>query len=204
MPDIDFQLKLSNVNWSRPYQWKVQLHTTADDLINGAKLYNFSAEKDGLPVIDVQDNIAYGEEFSWETGAEPLYVPQRKSKYEISITTLDDEDGTLELFFEYWFNLVYNQVDEYGLYRGVLPLDKACRRLTITKMSGLLTTIYTRDYYVFPIGTLMGSNKSDTSAPRQYNIQFRVANYVNPSFTGRARVWTDVIEDTVNKYNPFN
>ena len=32
MPDIDFQLKLSNVNWSRPYQWKVQLHTTADDL----------------------------------------------------------------------------------------------------------------------------------------------------------------------------
>ena len=71
-------------------------------------------------------------------------------------------------------------------------------------MSGLLTTIYTRDYYVFPIGTLMGSNKSDTSAPRQYNIQFRVANYVNPSFTGRARVWTDVIEDTVNRYNPFN
>ena len=195
--DIAYQALLSGINWSRSYEWKVYLYTNDDDKRNGVSMEPFDHTGMGLPVIDVQDNIAYGEEFSWETGAEPLYIPQRRSKYEISMTLLDDEKGTLELFFEYWFNLVYNQVDSLGMFKGVLPLQKAVRLVRIIKKGSMLQNVYERYYYIFPIGTLMGGNKSDTSQPRQYNIQFRVAAYLNPNFTGRAPTWADAARNFI-------
>ena len=134
----------------------------------------------GLPVIDVDDTIAVGDTFDWDSGIDLLRAPRRKQRYDINLRFYDTEDGILEKFFERWFNAIYDSE------KGVLPLSTACKQLTIKKLTSERKIIFSRDYLVFPYGTLMGVNKLD-SGPRQYDIGLVVAAYANPlKFTQKA------------------
>lgn len=177
---------LRNLNWSRGYNWYVELDDVPSPFHRGGVI--------GLPVTSVTVTVANGATYDWEAGLEKLSVPLKKENYyNIDLNMYDDEQGTIVTFFERWYNSIYNS------FKGVLPLNEACRCITITKTKSTRATAYRhiesrdgqqskvpgRSFLVFPYGTLEEAEKID-SGPRTYTVHLRVANvldadYGNPS-----------------------
>lgn len=156
---------MRNINWSRSYLWEVEL----DDVPPP-----FNKEGGfGFPAIEVDDTLALGSTFDFEAGINLLRVPQKKYSYDLKLTFYDDEDGTLEKFFEKWFNEIYDND------RGVIPVEAAVKMLLVRKLNSRRKIILTRKYLVYPNGTILGVNRTD-SGPRQFMIDFVIAGYLNP------------------------
>lgn len=192
---VFYQEALRNLNWSRGYLWKVKLADVPPPFHPEGIIK--------LPVIDVVDTLAMGTTFDWEAGIDFLQVPWKRQQFTINITMYDDEEGTLEMFFERWFNEVYNS--RYG----VLPLTEAIKDITIAKVNSMGSTLIERKYKVFPQGTLMGYNKLE-SGPRQYSIDLVIAKYINPIIGDtssasqlKQRAWDRVMDYTGNLGLPF-
>jgi hypothetical protein len=155
---------MKNINWSRSYLWDVEL----DDVP-----FPFNKRGPvGLPCTDVDDTLAMGSTYDFEAGTNLLKVPQKKMAYDLRITIYDDEEGTLERFFESWFNQIYHET-------GVLPIQEAVKLMRVKKLTSSKSIVFDRLYLVYPNATLMGVNRTD-SGPRQFSIDFVVARYINP------------------------
>ena len=156
---------MRNINWSRSYLWEVEL----DDVPPP-----FNKEGGfGFPAIEVDDTLALGSTFDFEAGINLLRVPQKKYSYDLKLTFYDDEQGTLEKFFEKWFNEIYN--NDYG----VLPVEAAVKMLVVRKLNSKREIILSRNYLVYPNGTILGVNRTD-SGPRQFMVDFVISGYLNP------------------------
>lgn len=156
---------LRAVNWSRAYWFEIRLE--------GAPApFDFHGGI-GLPVTDVSEPIATGQTFNWEGGIDSLMVPQRKTEMIMTVSFIDDEIGTLELFFEAWFNAMYQST------QGVLPLNECCKYMEIHKMASNGAITKSREYYVYPTGQLTGGNKI-ASGPREYQVDLVIARHLDP------------------------
>lgn len=156
---------MRNINWSRSYLWEVEL----DDVPPP-----FNKEGGfGFPAIEVDDTLALGSTFDFEAGINLIRVPQKKYSYDLKLTFYDDEQGTLEKFFEKWFNEIYDNE------RGVIPVEAAVKMLLVRKLNSKHKIILTRKYLVYPNGTILGVNRTD-SGPRQFMVDFVIAGYLNP------------------------
>lgn len=113
-----FMEALRNLNWSRNYLWYCELDGVPSPFQRGGVL--------GLPCKSIQFQLAQGSSYDWVSGVTPLSAPQKiNGLTSVTLDVLDDEKGTLMEFFERWYNNVYNP------YFGVLPLNEACKCLTI-------------------------------------------------------------------------
>ena len=160
---------LRNVNWSRSYLWEVDL--------DGAPTPYGPGQSPGLPVVDVDAPLAMGHTYDIESGIQLLRVPLKSQSYDIRLTIYDDENGTLEKFFIEWFQQIYNP------RLGVLPIHQAVRKMVVKKLNSRRQLISNITYWVYPNGTLLSANKSD-SGPRQYSIEFVVARKENDEMFG--------------------
>lgn len=116
-----FQVALANLNWSRGYSWFVELDGAPSPFQRGGVL--------GLPVTNVQYTLVTGEEIDWESGGQKFFAPKGRSGDElVTLDLIDDEQQTMFTFFERWYNNVYNP------YKGTLPLNEACKEITIYKL----------------------------------------------------------------------
>lgn len=153
---------LNNINWSRAYKWRV----TLDDVpapFNREGLI-------GLPVIDVTDPIGYGNTYDMEHSVSWLRVPKDRGRYEILMNLFDDDNGTIETFFENWFN------DIYDVTNGVSCVTQAVKQIDIDRLNSMDEVIISRSYLVYPYQPLRGYNKQDDSGPRRYDITFIVVS----------------------------
>ena len=113
-----FMEAMRNLNWSRSYLWYVELDGVPNPFQRGGVL--------GLPCKDVQLTMNEADDFGWNNGIASFKVPKSaNSLATITLTVVDDEQGTLRQFYERWFNEVYNP------YYGVLPVTEACKQLSI-------------------------------------------------------------------------
>lgn len=182
LKSVLFLEALRNLNWSRGYNWYVELDGVPNPFQRGGVL--------GLPVTNVTLTVANGTTYDWDAGLEKLSVPLRKENtYEIDLTMYDDEQGTIVTFFERWFNMIYNS------YNGVLPLNEACKCITITKTKSTRATAYRhiqdikgeaskvpgRSFLVYPYGTLEEAEKIE-SGPRTYTVRLKVANVLDADY----------------------
>lgn len=147
---------LNAVNWSRAYKWKVLL----DDVPPPFDRFGTV----GLPTIDVTDPIAFGNTFDLEQSISWMRVPKDRGRYEIVLSVFDDDNGTIEKFFEDWFNSIYD------VTQGVEYVTRAAKAIDIYKLNSYGKTILSRNYYVYPYQPIRGYNKQNESGPRRYEI----------------------------------
>lgn len=114
-----FMEALRNLNWSRGYCWYCEMDGVPNPFQRGGVL--------GLPARNINFDFANaGDTFTWSTPTVQLSAPQNAGSLgKIQLQLYDDEQGTLRQFFERWYNQVCN------VYQGVLPLDEACKQITI-------------------------------------------------------------------------
>lgn len=178
---------IRNLNWSRGYSWYVELDGVPNPFQRGGVI--------GLPVTDVTIRIADGKTHQWEAGIETLVVPLGRNYQTITLTFIDDEQGTMCTFFERWYNMIYTSG------RGVLPLQECVKQITITKtkstrsnirrhtasIDGEQKTVIGRDFLVFPHNSFEESEKLE-SGPRTYNIDLIVAKQLNADYGNPAEI----------------
>lgn len=128
-----FMEALRNLNWSREYCFYCELDGVPSPFHRGGVL--------GLPCESVSFGLGEGKTYNWSAGINELLVPQSiGSLPPITLELLDDEQGTIQQFFERWYNQVYNP------YYGVLPVTEACKQLTIYRQKGTRRNVK-RIYY---------------------------------------------------------
>lgn len=153
---------LNAINWSRSYKWKVTLDDVPPPFDRGGII--------GLPVIDVTDPIGYGNTYDMEHSVSWLRVPRDRGRYEIVMNLFDDDNATVETFFENWFN------DIYDVTNGVACVTQAVKQIDITRLNSQDQVVVSRSYLVYPYQPLRGYNKQDDSGPRRYDITFIVVS----------------------------
>ena len=177
-----FMESLRNLNWSRGYLWYVELDGVPSPFQRGGVI--------GLPVINVQIQVAQGNTLDWNAGLDTFVVPfNRSGVRRINLQMYDDEQGTIAGFFERWYNLIYNP------YKGVLPVNEAVKQITIRKLKSTRSTAYRyitdkdgmvskeegRNYLVFPNSMFQEDEKNDPN-PRTYSVELVIAKDLTPDF----------------------
>lgn len=170
---VTYQEALKMINWSRAYKWYVELE--------GAP-HPFDSSGIGLPVIEVQDPIAFGNTHDIEQSVSWLRVPRDRGRFEITMSMYDDENATIERFFEDWFDSIYD------VNNGVEYVTNAMKLLTIYKLTGQNEVIFFRQYYVYPYQPMKGYNKQDDSGPRRYDVTFVVVSQLGRTDSNRTNV----------------
>lgn len=178
----DLKKRMADIEWSRGYSWDVY--------ISPAPPAPFNNSSYGLPVIEVQSDFALIGNSTDLPAANSVYrAPLSKNFFDIKLTMLDDEKGTMEQYFEHWMDWVYSW--DNGALRGTINyLDKSVRQLTITKITSTKKTLYKRTYLVYPESNFSSFDNS-TGGVRNFSINLVVAGYMGreapqsvPSHTG--------------------
>ena len=184
-----FMTAIANLEWSRGYLWYVELDDVPFPFQRGGVI--------GLPVTDVTYDLVASNSTSINGFDQYSFPLNRQNTNKITMTILDDEKGTIFTFFERWFNNIYNSK------AGVLPVTEACKGLSIYKLKSTRARItrYTysydidrqlklaetkrkttsRDFLVYPTGTLQETNSYDSKV-RSYSINFNVVHQYNPDY----------------------
>lgn len=158
---------LKNINWSRSYKWDV-------DFVGAPSPFNsYEDNSKVFPAVNVDDAIAVGNIYSFDAGISSYCFPKNKTYFDIRITFLDDEIGTLEQWFEQWFFNIYTP-------RGVNYLSNSAKELHIKKLTSDDRVVFTRKYLVFPSGTLYGVNTSESHV-RMFSVDLCVCAYLKKS-----------------------
>lgn len=168
---VDLKKKMADIEWSRGYSWDVYLSPSPPAPFNGTAY--------GIPVVEVQSDYALLGESTDIPAANSTYrAPIRKNLFDIKVTMLDDEKGTMEQYFEDWMNSVYLWDGDTQVSRGSINfLDKSVRQLTLTKLNSKKKEIFTRQYLVYPEANLSSFNDS-TGGVRNFTINLVVAGYL--------------------------
>lgn len=207
--NILFLEAFRNLNWSRGYDWYVELDDVPSPFARNGVI--------GLPVTSINYDLVNAETTSWTSGVETYDIPLRRNSCQIQMNLIDDEKGTMFQFFERWFNSIYNN------RCGVLPLNEACKTLSIYQLKSTRSRIarqyvnpssplvfsgnhslkgslfghqlsdifsfkyntntskYGREFLVFPKSTLNMQEKTDSS-PREFTITFAVAHQLDADY----------------------
>lgn len=163
----NIQQTLSDIEWSKGYNWDVRITPEPPAPFNR---YNY-----GIPVTDVQCDFAlFGVSNPYRISNGTYNVPQSKTLFDIRLTMLDDETGTMEQYFEDWQNLVYCWEDGGG---AINYLSDSVRQIDITKLDSTKRNIFTRSYLVYPEQAMISVNSSQGTV-RTFNINLVVAGYL--------------------------
>lgn len=167
---VDYRTRLKQIEWSRGYLW--------DCYISPAPPAPFNNAAYGLPVIDVSDAVAIGQSYDMNAGTSTYRFPYRKTFFDIKLTFLDDVNGTMETYFENWFNQTYmwDGLSDGG--NGTINfLTKISRELKVTKLDSKRRAIYSRNYLVYPEGTVYGYNNNESNV-RSFSVILVVVGYL--------------------------
>ena len=189
-----FMKVLQSVNWSRGYDWFVELED-APPPFDGSNL--------GLPALDVTFVSINAEEYSWDSSTWKHYVPKcRGGEESITLNLIDDEQATLYTFFENWMNEIYDP------FEGVLPLSEACKKITIHRFTSERNRVrrlfrgseiegYT--YYVYPFQNIAETLNGTDNEPVKFTVNLRIAGHV--SFKSGSNVSS--IREKVEQYYEY-
>ena len=185
---------MRNLAWSRGYLWYAEIDGMPPPFQRGGVL--------GLPCKSIQLNLADSSTMEIPTSTIGLEVPQNCGKLgTITMTLVDDEQGTIYQFFERWYNQVYNP------YYGVLPVTEACKQLSLYRQKGSRRNVK-RVYYdmdwsvdniilanvkmpknsdgyeflVFPSGDLPMNLNSGSNDMIEVQVRLQIAYYINQDF----------------------
>lgn len=160
---------MRQIEWSRGYSWDV--------FIDPAPPAPFNSTRYGLPVVEVKDHIAYTRPWDIDAGCSTYRMPKGKALFDISLSFLDDEVGTMEQYFEKWFEQICPWEGRAGSDGCVSYLEDIVRQIRITKVNSKKQAIFTRRYYVYPDGEIVGYNNS-VGGVRTYTVILTVAGYL--------------------------
>lgn len=161
---------LADIEWSKGYNWDVR--------IDPPPPAPFDRNNYGIPVVDVQCDFAlFGGSKSVNISNATYNVPFSKTLFDIKLTLLDDEKGTMEQYFEEWQNSVYRWDDGGG---AINYLSESVRQIDITKLDSQKKAIFTRSYLVYPEQAMISVNNSQ-GAVRNFGINLVVAGYLGKS-----------------------
>lgn len=167
--EADIANRMRQIEWSRGYSWDVY--------IDPAPPYPFNNTNYGLPVTEVKDAVGMSRPWDIDAGCSTYRMPKGKALFDISLSFLDDENGTMEQYFERWFEQVCPWEGLNGGDGCVSYLEDAVRHIRITKLNSKRQAIFTRRYLVYPDGEIFGFNNSE-SGTRTYNVILTVAGYL--------------------------
>lgn len=179
----DIKQTLADIEWSKGYNWDVRITPEPPAPFNR---YNY-----GIPVVDVICDFAlFGVSNPYRISNGTYNVPQSKTLFDIKLTMLDDEKGTMEQYFEEWQNLVYGWDDDGG---AINYLSESVRQIDITKLDSTKREIFTRSYLVYPEQSMISVNNSVGNV-RNFGINLVVAGYLGKT-TSKSVVSKDVSAD---------
>ena len=171
----DIKQRLSQIEWSRGYSWDVY--------IDPAPPAPFDKTSFGLPVVNVQSDFALvGSSGTLELANAVYNFPNNKSFFQISLTLLDDEIGTMEQYFEEWTNQVYSWNDDTRLRGTINYLEDSVRQIRLTKLNSKKQEIFTRSYLVYPEAQMASFDNSEGTV-RNFQINLVVAGYLGKTTT---------------------
>jgi hypothetical protein len=147
------------INWSRSYLWDVKIPSAP------APFKNY------FPAIEVEDGLAISNSFQYEMGHTTLRIPQNTTNFDMRITFIDDEHGTLEKWMTKWIEEIFVSNPIKGSY--VNYLDNIVKWMYVTKLNSYHESIQTTSYLVYPEGSIYGVNNSDANV-RMFNCTFVV------------------------------
>ena len=195
-----FMESLRNLAWSRGYLWYVELDGVPNPFHRGGVL--------GLPCKSIQLDLVQGTTLDIPTSTINLKVPKNCGDLgTITMSLLDDEQGTIYSFFERWYNEVYNP------YYGVLPVTEACKQLSLYRQKASRRNVK-RVYYdidhnitdyiktftnitkgfkmpketdayeflVFPVNNLPINWTTDANNIIEVQVTLQIAYYINQDF----------------------
>ena len=166
----DVKRMMANIEWSRGYSWDVHL--------SPAPPPPFDKSSYGIPVVEVQcDYALLGQSGDLPQANSTYRYPKNKNLFDIKLTMLDDEKGTMEQYFEQWMNEVYSWDDDPSLRGAINYLDQSVRQLTLAKLDSKKREIFNRQYLVYPEANLSSFNTS-TGGVRTFTINLVVAGYM--------------------------
>lgn len=166
----DLKQKMSQIEWSRGYGWDVH--------ISPEPPAPFDSKSFGIPVVEVQADFAlFGESMHLQLSNSTYYAPHRKNLFDIKLHLLDDENCSMEQYFEQWQNQVYGWDGSEGLRGTINYLDQSVRQIDITKLNSRKEEVFTRSYLVYPENNMMTFDNS-TGSVRTFTINLVVAGYL--------------------------
>lgn len=143
------------IEWGASYLWDIKLE--------GAP----APFSDWFPATDVDINNITTTSFVGTMSTTEFKSPMNKSAPDMSITYLDDEEGTLHHWFEEWLNSTVSN-------EGVLTLAEAVKTLHVIKYRRDKSVVYRKSYLVYPDGGHPFKGTSSSEAD-QHNLNFNIA-----------------------------
>ena len=187
----DLKRKMASIEWSRGYSWDVHLSPSPPA--------PFDDSAYGIPVVEVDCQYALmGESGDLPQANSTYRYPHRKNFFDIKLTMLDDEKGTMEQYFEEWMNHVYSWDDDPSLRGTINYLDKSVRQLTLSKLDSKKKEIFNRQYLVYPEANLSSFNNS-TGSVRTFTINLVIAGYMGKNYT--PSVGSNLGGDSITGFN---
>lgn len=163
----DMKERMAQIEWSRGFSWDVYLSPAPPSPFNETAY--------GLPVVEVQSDYTMASHPNTLSFANTTYsFPWGREIFSIKLVMMDDEKGTMEQYFEDWYNQVYpwNAQGGYTQY-----LDESVRELKLTKLTSTKREVFSREYLVYPQSSVTAFNNS-TGNVRTFTIDLMVAGYL--------------------------
>lgn len=155
--------KVKGTQWGRSYQWRVLFGSFE------GRGRPPSAYSDWVPVSNVSHNLGVVLSQMMELGNSGYQFPKGSSVKVGSIEFYDDDQGTLQKWFEDWIN---SQILPGGL---VAPLCSTLRRLRVCRLRGdNQTFVLPKTLLVYPDGDITFTGNSDSGAV-MFTVNFIIA-----------------------------
>jgi hypothetical protein len=140
--------QLRNIEWQKSFLWEFIFPDV------GGVFTEF------FPAIDIEENIANLESFSFEAYNNTFKIPKSRTVKDIKITFVDDVDQTGLKFFTNWIS---NEIfDESGNNSTTAPLQDIAKQVIVQKLSPSRDVLTQSSYLVYPEGPLVFRGNSDS------------------------------------------
>lgn len=154
--------QLRKIEWGRAYAWDI-VFPDAPQPFNSF-----------FPAVDVSEPIATLQWLQENYYIDIYRFPQNKLQQDLRITFLDDQNGSLLDWFQYWINTtIFNDG------QAVSPIGTAgvCKTVMIAKLDSYRNVLKTSSYLVFPEGIIDFIGGSESSHVT-YSVNFVIAGII--------------------------
>lgn len=151
--------ELRSIEWGKSFLWDFRIPDAPSP---------FNAF---FPAIDIEENVANLESFSFEAYNQTFKIPKSRSVKGIEVTYIDDENNTGLSFFTDWMS---NQIFFESTNRSsTATLQEAAKRIQIQKLNTNREPLLLSSYLVYPEGPLTFRGNSE-SGNRIHQVNFVV------------------------------
>ncbi|EJF07113.1 hypothetical protein ThvES_00008180 [Thiovulum sp. ES] len=158
--------QIRDVRWGSEHTWDIQF-------LNAPPL---SAREDGnldiFPATSVEIEYSADSLYTIEYPLGSFEIPKSQSFPNISITFIDDELGTIYLWFKDWLDQIYA---EDGV--ATIGEEGVLREVFIFKLNSLKEILHTEKYVVYPIQRLSDKLSSNAKS-KEFTVNLNVIGKV--------------------------